>query len=79
MPGASRTASAASTRPSVPGTTGTPAAIIVRRAHHLVAEQLDGIRLRADELDAGRGARFGEFRALAQESVAGVHRIDARA
>ena len=45
----------------------------------LVAHGRDGVRVGADERDAGRAQRLGEGLALGQEAVAGMDRLGAGA
>ena len=62
--------------PSVPGSSGSPAFFMARRAR-LVAHQPDHFRIGPDEADVARFAHFGQIRRLGEEPVAGVDRIGA--
>ena len=62
--------SSLSTGPSLPGSIGTPAFFIARRALALSPEQADDVRIGPDEADVARLAHLGEVRALGQEAVA---------
>ena len=74
---ATLTASASvSTGPSLPGNDGTPAFRTVSLAIGLVAHQLDGLGLGADELDVAGLALLGEFGVFRQEPVARMDRVD---
>ena len=59
--------------------TGTPDRNRELARRDLVAEPAHGLRRRADEGDAGRGAGLGEFGAFGEEAVAGMDGVGARA
>ena len=63
--------------PEVPGSTGTPHALRQHARLHLVAEQLENLRPRADERDPFLGAAAGEVGVLAEEAVARMDRVAA--
>ena len=64
-------------RASLPGSIGTPAFFIARRASRLVAQQPDHTRVGADERDVAGLADLGEVGVLGQEAVAGMNGVDA--
>ena len=62
---------------SVPGIVGTPACLREALRRGLVAERFELLGGRSDERDAGLLARARERRALGEEPVAGMDRVDA--
>ena len=67
-----------SSPPSVPGSTGTPALFIARRARRLVAHQSNDGGRRTDERDLARLTRLRQIDTLGQEAVSGMQRIGTR-
>ena len=72
-----RASSALPTGPSEPGSTGTPAAAIRRRASVFSPMVADDFGRRPDEHQARLPARLGEAPVLGQEAVTRMHRLGA--